>query len=309
MGLDAHTTALLTGLEEQGVPSAEQVPIPVARVATLGLVAVQGEPIDLRVDDVLVRGAAGLLTARVYHGAPGGDARGLIVYFHGGGWMTGDITLVDIPLRLLAQRTRTTVVSVGYRKAPETKFPGPAEDAYAAYIDIASRAVEFGAHPANIYVAGDSSGGNLAAVVSLMVRDRRATPPAGQILFYPVTAPPGGTESYTTNSTGYLLTADAMRHYWDNYLDKPADGENPYVSPLLAESLRDLPRALVLTAEFDPLRDEGEAYAERLREAGNEARTHRLDGTIHAFFWLPGVLPAFDTAVEQVTAFLGTADA
>jgi acetyl esterase len=307
MSLHPQAAAFLAGLREQGLPSAEQVPVTLGRQLTAGLVDLQGEQVDVDTTDILVPGAAGQLPARTYRADTGDAARPLIVYFHGGGWVSGDLEIVDRPLRRLARDSGAQIVSVAYRTAPETPFPGPVEDAYAALVGIAALAAEFGADPKRVFVAGDSAGGNLAAVTAIMARDRKGPPLAGQILLYPVTAPAEGTTfaSYEENADGYLLTAAAMRYYWDHYVTDASEATNPYASPLLAGDLSALPPALVITAEFDPLRDEGEAYAHRLLEAGGEVTAIRIDGTIHAFFWLPGVLDSFDTAVQKITAFVG----
>jgi acetyl esterase len=306
MTLHPQAAAFLAVLSAQGVPSPEQVPLTVGRQVTAGLVDVQGEQLDVLTTDILVPGAAGQLPARTYRADTGDAIRPLIIYFHGGGWVSGDLEIVDRPLRRLAWESGAQIVSVAYRTAPETPFPGPVEDAYAAFVGISALAVELDADPERVFVAGDSSGGNLAAVTALMARDRNGPPLAGQILLYPVTAPAEGTTfaSYRENADGYLLTAAAMRFYWDHYVADPAEAKNPYASPLLADDLAALPRALVLTAEFDPLRDEGESYAKRLAEAGVEVTSIRIDGTIHAFFWLPGVLDSFHTAVGAITEFV-----
>lgn len=306
MPLNDQAAQLLGALAEQGLPSADQVPLVVGRQLTAGLVDLQGDQAECVTEDFLVAGAAGLLPARSYRASSVGGTPPLIVYFHGGGWVAGDLEIVDRPLRLLALATGAVIVSVQYRRAPETRFPGPAEDAHAALVDLVGRADALGVDPDRTFVAGDSAGGNLAAVTALMARDRGTVSLAGQVLFYPVTSPAEGSPfaSYVDNADGYLLTADAMRYYWSLYLADPQDGENPYAAPLAAPDLTGLPPALVITAEYDVLRDEGEAYAHRLAEAGVDVRLRRLDGTIHAFFWLPGVLPDFATASAEVVDFV-----
>lgn len=191
------------------------------------------------------------------------------------------------------------VVSVDYRLAPEHKFPAAAEDSYAAAKWAAENAASIGVDPSRIAVGGDSAGGNLAAVVALMARDKHEISIAYQMLIYPVTNHSYATESYTENADGYLLTKDSMEWFWNHYLRNEEDGKNPYASPLQAKDLSGLPPALVLTGEFDPLRDEGEAYAERLKEAGVPVEAKRYDGMIHGFFWMPGVLEQGRKSIEQ----------
>jgi acetyl esterase len=304
MPLDPQAAVFLEQVTAQRMPSAEQVALGSLRKQTSGLIALQGEqePVAETLD-VLVRGAAGLLPTRIYR--PELDTRGrppLLVYFHGGGWISGDIELVDRPLRKLANATGAIIANVGYRLAPETQFPGPVEDAYAAVTDLSERAHEFGADPAKLVVCGDSAGGNLAAAICLMARDRSGPAIASQLLMYPVIAPARDSpfQSYQDNAEGCLLTRDAMRHYWEQYLADVKDADSPYASPLVAADHSALPPALIVTAEFDPLCDEGEAYADRLRSAGVETNLIRYDGSIHAFFWLPGVLDAFDRVVDDI---------
>ncbi|MGW6961876.1 alpha/beta hydrolase [Streptomyces chartreusis] len=280
------------------------LPISVARESTTaGWLALQGEPDPVaEAIDTFVTGAAGRLPARVYRPLGVTGQPPLLVYFHGGGWVVGSIEVVDRPLRRLANATGAVIASVGYRLAPETAFPGPVEDCYTALTDLQARAGKWGANPERLVVAGDSAGGNLAAAVCLMSRDRDGPPIASQILIYPVTAPAEGSSfaSYEENAEGYLLTRDSMRLYWDHYLADARQATNPYAAPLHAGSLARLPPALVITAEYDPLRDEGEAYAHRLRAAGVEVNAVRYDGLIHGFFWMPGLLDAFQHAVDDI---------
>jgi acetyl esterase len=223
----------------------------------------------------------------------------VLVYYHGGGWVIGNLETVDVPCRMLANRAGCIVVSVDYRLAPEHKFPTAAEDAYAAVQWVAEHAVEIGADPGRIAVGGDSAGGNLAAVVSLMAREQGGPSLAYQMLFYPVTNHSYDTDSYRENAEGYFLTKNTMIWFWNHYLRDEMDGQHPYASPLLAEDLSGLPPALVITAGFDPLRDEGEAYAERLKAAGVPVEATRYDGMIHGFIWMPGVLAASRDAINR----------
>ncbi|HEY0182261.1 MAG TPA: alpha/beta hydrolase [Rhodopila sp.] len=292
MPINPQVQALLDEFSKQGLPPFEQMSVTQARLVTLGFRDLQGEPENIgEIRDILVPGPAGAVPVRLYHPSPG-KALPLVIYFHGGGWVIGDIEVVDRPCRALANAAQCVVASVNYRLSPETKFPGPAEDCYAATRWLAEHRQAVGADNRFIAVAGDSAGGNLAAVVALMARDRGGPALSYQLLLYPVTAPAAGTSfaSYRDNAEGYLLTRASMEWFWDHYLASPADGSNPYASPLLAADLSGLPPAMVVTCEFDPLRDEGLAYAERLRQAGVSVRSSHYEGMIHGIFWMAGVL-------------------
>ncbi len=274
MPVHPQVQALLDEFEKQGLPPFDQMSVTQARVVALGFRDLQGEPENVgEIRDILVPGPAGKLPVRVYHPAPG-KSLPLLIYFHGGGWVIGDVEIVDKPCRALANASQCVVASVNYRLSPETKFPGPAEDCYAATRWLTEHAQGVGADQKRVGVSGDSAGGNLAAVVALMARDRGGPAIAYQLLIYPVTAPAQGSQfaSYRDNGEGYLLTRGSMEWFWEHYLSSPDDGKNPYASPLHASDLSRLPPAMVVTAEFDPLRDEGRAYARRLQEAGVKVR-------------------------------------
>jgi acetyl esterase len=228
------------------------------------------------------------------------------VYFHGGGWVTGNVDAYDPTCRSLANAAGCVVVSVDYRLAPEHKFPAAPEDCYAAVQWVAASAAEFGGDPSRLAVGGDSAGGNLAAVVSHMARDRGGPPLAFQLLVYPVTDHHFGTVSYQQNGDGYLLTRDSMVWFWNHYLEKEADGTSPLASPLRCTNLANLPPAFVITAEFDPLRDEGEAYGKCLTSAGVATTVKRYDGMIHGFFSL-GVFDQGRQAIKDAAAALQNA--
>jgi acetyl esterase len=303
MPLHPQARDLLDQLEARQRPAVHEVPLTLGREIMDGWRALQGEPDPVAgVIDTFVSGAAGRLPVRVYRPQQALSRAPLIVYFHGGGWVTGGLELVDRPLRKLANATGAVIANVGYRLAPETKFPGAAEDCYAAVADLHARADEWGVDGDHLVVSGDSAGGNLAAAVCLMSRDRGGPPIAAQLLLYPVLAPAADSafSSYEENAEGYLLTRDTMLFFWDHYLSDAQDAINPYAAPLRAENLSGLPPALVITAEYDPLRDEGEAYARRLQEAGVEVNAIRYDGYIHGFFWMPDILDAFQYAVDDI---------
>jgi len=213
----------------------------------------------------------------------------LLVLFHGGGFVFGSIEgNYDHVSRVLCARAHCLVVSVEYRLAPEDKFPAATDDAYAALEWAALNAAQLGADADKLFVVGGSAGGNLAAVTALRARDQRGPRLRGQVLYYPVTDfPEPPTASSREFATGYYLTQADMRWFWAQYLRDPAQAANPYAAPLRAPSLRGLPPALVITAEFDPLRDEGEHYAQRLREGGVDVTLTRYDGMVHGFLAFP----------------------
>lgn len=216
----------------------------------------------------------------------------VLLFFHGGGWVTGNIDSYDHVCADMTQMTNHVVVSVDYRLAPEYPFPAAPEDCYAVTREILLNAYSlFSIDPKNVTLIGDSAGGNLAAVVSLMARDRGEFLPRQQILLYPATyndhSESSPFPSVCVNGNGYLLTSKRIGDYMDLYAANEGDRLNPYFAPLLAEDLSHQPRTLVITAEFDPLRDEGEAYGEQLRRAGNFVEIHRLPDVLHGFLSLP----------------------
>ena len=231
----------------------------------------------------------------------------ILVFFHGGGFVIGDLDSMDAPCRALANRAGCLVVSVDYRRAPEHKFPTATEDCYAAVRWVAENAASLNGDSARIAVGGDSAGGNLAAVVALMARDRGGPPLRYQLLIYPATNHDFTTASCQENAEGYFLTTADSRWFWSQYLRDENDAANPYASPLRAEDLSGLPPALIITAEYDPLRDEGEAYAERLRQAGVAAEAKRYDGMIHGFFQMGAVIDRGKQAIEDAAQALRTA--
>jgi len=248
-----------------------------------------GTPIPMAgVEERTVDGAQGPLRARLYvpAAAAGPGSWPLLVYFHGGGWVVGDLDSHDAPCRLLAAAAGTRVLSVDYRLAPEHPWPAAVEDALAAFASAHARAEELGADPARIAVGGDSAGGHLSAIVAQQTIAAGGPAPAFQLLVYPVTDRVEKSRSYELFREGFFLTEATMDWYWANFLSGPAanvDPADPRVSPLRAPGLAGLPPAYVATAGFDPLRDEGEAYAARLREAGVPVALNRHDGLIHGF--------------------------
>jgi acetyl esterase/lipase len=257
------------------------------------------EPVA-RVDEKSVPGPEGPLRARLYVPASDDRRRGLVVYFHGGGWVVGDLDTHDSTCRFLARAADVLVLAVDYRLAPEHPFPAAVDDALAAFAWAAREAGALGADPARVAVAGDSAGGNLAAVVAGQARPR----PCAQLLVYPVTDVSTKHPSYRTFADGYFLTEREMDWYRDHYLSERAAAGDPRVSPLLAGDLSGLPPAIVATAGFDVLRDEGEAYARRLEEAGVPVSARRYGGLVHGFANATGASTAARAAMSEAARLL-----
>jgi acetyl esterase len=288
-------------------PPLRSLPPVAARQFYLSMRRLAGEPEPVqKVENLSIPGPNQAISLRVY--TPEGDEPlPLLVFFHGGGFVVGDLETHDQLCRLLANRAGCIVAAVDYHRAPEYKFPTAIEDAYAATQWLAEHAIEIGADATRIAVGGDSAGGNLAAVVTLMARDKGGPPLVYQVLIYPVLDATCSSASYQENSDGTLLDRETMRWFFNHYLTQETDLKNPYLSPLWAKSLKNLPPALVITAQYDLLRDEGEDYAQRLRE-DDVAVTHiRYDGMIHLFFHMTGVVDQARKAVEETSSILRAA--
>ena len=248
----------------------------------------QGEPVA-SVEDRAITANGAQIPVRIYRPESGPAVKPALVWFHGGGWVIGSLDGSDFGCRIMANASGCTVISVDYRLAPEYKFPTAVDDCLAVTKWVAENGPELGVDGARIAVGGDSAGGNLAAVVSQLARDVGGPAIAFQALVYPVTNYDFSTASYRDNAEGYLLERDSMEWFWGHYLRSEADGASTKASPLRHTNLAGLPPAIVLTAEFDPLRDEGEAYAERMRAAGVPVEARRYDGQIHGFFANPAI--------------------
>jgi acetyl esterase len=290
MPLDPQCRALLDEMEAAGIRPFEELSVREAREVAWGYLALGGEPQEVAsVGHTFIPGPTADLPARVY--TPAGEApRGGIVFFHGSGWVVANIEICDATVRSLANSTGCVVVSVNYQKAPEHRFPVPFDDCYAATEWVYAHAADLGIDPDRFAVAGDSAGGNIAAAVCLKARDERGPKIAFQCLVYPALDYNWDTPSALENAEGYGLQRESMRWFWNHYLGSPSDAENPLACPLRAPDLCGLPPAFIATAEFDPLRDDGESYAERLREAGVEVTVKRYDGMIHGFYWMLGAI-------------------
>jgi len=306
MPLDPQVLAMREQRAREGVPPLYSLSVEQARAADLAAIQESSgtpEPVHEVVDRTLP-GPDGELPIRIYRPAPG--PLPVLAYFFGGGWTLGSIDTSDGICRSLANRAGCMVVTVGYRLAPEFRFPAAVHDCYAAVRWLAANGAEIGADPDRIAVGGDSAGGNLAAAVTLLARDRGGPALAGQLLVYPNTDYRADTASLRDNADPVLFNRTSVAWYWQHYLASPSDGDNPLASPLRADDLHGLPAALVITAEYDPLCDEGELYAKRLAGDGVPVTLTRYDGMIHGFFAMAGALDAGGAAIAQAAGQLRT---
>lgn len=287
--LDPHLAVLLAAQERLAAPAEDRTPeqrrVEIGRSSRMaaGPLLRVGE-----VRDLTVRGGAGMVRARHYRPPGGGQGRPLVVFFHGGGWVVGDLDTHEQPCRLIAKHADVHVLSVDYRLAPEHPFPAAPEDALAAYRWALEHAAELGADPARIGVAGDSAGGNLAAVVSQTAKDEGGPVPAAQLLIYPGADAAKAYPSKSLFGEGYFLTRATMDWYVETYAGA-TDRRDPRLSPMHAADKAGLPPTVVTTGGFDPLRDEGEAYAAALRDAGVEVVLRRAPGLVHGYFSMGGI--------------------
>jgi acetyl esterase len=298
---------LLLSLRERLQPPVWDASISVerGREITREEAAVAAGPRKVEVGAVRDLTAAGL-PARLYTPDEPGP-HPLLVYFHGGGFVAGDLDTHDAPCRVLCRHSGAAVLAVAYRLAPENPFPAYVEDALLAYDGARERVAD---DPARVAVGGDSAGGNLAAVVALVARDDGLPAPVHQLLVYPVVDYEFERPSMIDNATGYFLEADTMRWFYDHYARTPADFDDWRMSPLRAPDVANVAPATILTAEYDPLRDQGEAYGQRLQEAGVPAQIFRADGVFHGYFGLQKFLPPakepWDIAVSALRSAFGT---
>ena len=308
MPLDPQARRLLDQLAAMGRPPVSALTPPEARRSLKALAAAMAGPsIALpHVEDRTIPGPGGAIPVRMY--TPEGQAPfpGL-VFFHGGGWVVGDLDTHDSACRQLAKKAGCVVVSVAYRLAPEHKFPAAVDDGYAATQWVATHAAQMGIDPQRIAVGGDSAGGNLAAVIAQMARDQAGPALVLQLLVYPAVDATLGFPSVQENGQGYLLTQDSLHYYYNHYVPAGTDRTWVRLSPLYVASFTGLPPAHIITAEFDPLRDEGEAYAEKLQAAGVPVTCTRYAGMVHAFFSLDGVLDQGKKAIDEAAAALRAA--
>jgi acetyl esterase len=304
--VDPHIAAVLTMLEESGMPPMYEGSAEAGRAQYLALTHGARTPEQLvpvaSTEDRTVPGAAGDLRARVYR--PEGEGPfPTVVFFHGGGWVIGDLDTHDNMARNICRSSGAVVLAVDYRLAPEHPFPAAADDAVAAARWAAGHLDELGGG-ARLGIAGDSAGGNLTAVVAQALH-ADGTPLAGQFLIYPAVDVEGEYPSRLENAKGYFLEQDTMDWFYGHYVATEGDARDPRLSPLHAGDLSGQPPAVVVTAEYDPLRDEGEAYGEALRAAGVDVDVTRYDGMIHGFFDMGTISPAAQAAIDESCARFG----
>lgn len=265
------------------IGDAQPMPFPKADVAEIRDLVLAGSP------------------ARLYHPKPG-ETLPAIFFLHGGGWVCGTVETHDGLCRALAAKTGCAVISLDYPRAPENPFPEPLEASYRALQALPAAGLAIDTR--RIAVAGDSAGGNLAAALCLLVKERGGVRIAHQLLFYPVLDTDFARESYTVNGADYFLTREMMRWFWQQYVGDAVDAPHALAAPVRAGDLAGLPSATIITAEFDPLRDEGEAYAAQLKAAGVPVKLERVAGMFHGFASMTGILPHADEALDLAAADL-----
>jgi acetyl esterase len=300
--LDEGAAKVLEMIRLTGAPPVETLSPPEARVASAkSRRALNPDPPDIaEIREIKAEGPHGPIPMRFYRDGAG---RGCLVYFHGGGWVLGDLDSHDVVCRRIAKASGVAVISVDYRMGPEHKFPAAVDDAIASTGWIAAHAARLGIDARRIAVGGDSAGGNLATVTAIDARDSHGPEIAAQILIYPATDFSMTQESHRLFSEGYFLTRPLMTYFQNHYLTE-ADKADWRASPILMQDLSRLPPALIITAGFDPLRDEGEDYARRLIEAGVFTAVKRYPGEIHGFITMGRLIPQAAEAVADIAAFL-----
>ncbi len=306
MPLDSVVKDVLAGMEAMGMPALESLSAQIARAGVIAGTPPAPNPVAMeKIEDRVIPGPAGDLPIRIYTPKSDKDLLPVVVFFHGGGFVLCNLDTHDGKVRELSQASGSIVVSVDYRLAPEHKFPAAPDDCLAATRWVAEHAAEFGGDPSRIAVAGDSAGGNLATVTALRIRDEGGPELKAQLLVYPITDyyDPGHA-SYEENAVGYFLTRSLMIWFFDHYLSSKSEANDPLVSPLRRSDLAGLPPAFVLTCEFDPLRDEGELYAEALSKAGVDTQSSRYDGMIHNFYGETALYSQAVKAMEETGAWL-----
>jgi acetyl esterase len=306
MPIDPAVQNLLDGLNAQGVPSFTQMTVDQAREVVSTFTALQAPPREVaRVIDTTYPGPSGDQSIRLYIPEVPGPLP-VVVYFHGGGWVTGDLTVTEELCRDLANDACAIVAAVSYRLAPEHKFPAATDDTFAALQWVAANAAGFGGDPARIAVHGDSAGANLATVAALRARDEGGPALVAQVLTYPVIDSRADTPSRAAFGEGYLLSSADLDWFWNHYLSAPEDADNPLATPSKTSSLAGLPPTLIQTVEYEVPRDEAETYGKQLADAGVPTELVRFDGLVHGVYWISGAIPRVTEMRSSTTDFLKT---
>ena len=303
--IDPEARAYLDHMASLGLPPlAEQGAVEARRLNSLRAASLAGEVEEVaHVEDRHLPGPGGSISFRLYSPAPDRTLPALL-YIHGGGWVVGDLDTHDSVCRAIARRAECVVLALDYRLAPEDPFPAAVEDAWAGLSWLADHATDLGADAGRIAVGGDSSGGNLSAVLAQRSRDRGGSKLAAQVLIYPVTDCDFDTDSYRDAATGYGLTRESMLWYWNQYLPDESKRVSPDASPLRAPDLSELPPALVITCKLDPLASEGAAYAEALRSAGVRVEHIIESDMIHGYIRMGGVVSRARKSWDDCARFL-----
>ena len=302
MSLDPQARALLDAAKASGAPEMWELTPDQARAEYLRRTERVRAGVDIyRVEDRQIPGPVQPIKVRVYTPQVSQEQASLpvLVWYHGGGFVIGDLDSHDSACRALANQTECLVVAVDYRLAPEHKFPGAVEDCEAALQWVAAHATELGGDPGRIAVGGDSAGGNLAAVVALLAREKGGPKLCFQLLIYPCVAPEPETPSHHQFAEGYLLTRKTITWFFKQYLRSSKDTLDPRYAPLEEKDLSSLPPSLVIVAGFDPLRDEGVDYAKALIDAGNKVTLSNYEGMIHGFYLMGGMIDKANQAIEE----------
>jgi acetyl esterase len=304
MPVDAVVQGLIDALSEQGMKSFEQMSVAEARQVVETFTGLQAPPQDVaQMIEATYPGPGGDRELRIY--IPDAPAPlPVVVYFHGGGFIAGGLSVADEPSRALANDAKAIVVTASYRLAPEHRFPAATDDTFAALKWTEENISAYGGDVSRMAVMGDSAGGNLAAVAALRARDAGGPALKAQVLIHPVIDTTADLPSRTECGEGYVITAAGLDYFWDQYLPSRADAENPLASPSKATSHRGLPPALVLSTEYEVSRDEAEAYGRQLAAAGVDAEVIRYDGLVHGVYWMSGAVPRSKELHEDIVRFL-----
>lgn len=296
MAVDPQCRAVLEMMTE--LPDLSTMSVDAARALFEGFPKPPNPTSVHSIEDTFIPRSFGRLPIRIYR--PSTPRPGVFVYFHGGGWVLGSLDTHDEICRKLSAASGLAVVSVAYRRAPEAPFPIPVEDCHAATLWLYEHGAELGLDATQLAFGGESAGANLALAVAQMLRDRNEPMPCLQVLICPIADCDFSTESYTTYATGYFLTRQTMMWFWDHYIPDAAQRMSPYASPLRAAQLSGLPPTLLITAELDPLRDEGEKLARRLAANHVDVTHERYDGVFHGFVGFSTILDKANIAIERI---------